>query len=39
MDSVIYFCIYVEVVIDFFDEEIDFFVDGKIEGYLNDIIL
>lgn len=38
VDSVIYLRTYVEAAIDFPDEEIDFLADGKIEGYLNDII-
>ncbi|MGC6248263.1 tRNA uridine-5-carboxymethylaminomethyl(34) synthesis GTPase MnmE [Bisgaard Taxon 45] len=38
VDSVIYLRTYVEAVIDFPDEEIDFLADGKIEAYLNDII-
>lgn len=30
VEKVIYLCMYVEVVIDFFDEEIDFLLDGKV---------
>lgn len=38
VDQVIYLRTYVEAAIDFPDEEIDFFADGKIEGHLSDII-